>query len=156
VAIDWICRDLGHIYNSYQQVLKLPLFVVLDTNILTVPAQFGVDVFAETERILERNIKFVVLTSVIKELERNHDIAVRTEKIKFRIALDLVERCTVVELDEQIKSKPVDDQVLEYAFSRNGVIATNDRQLRERALARGVPVLFLRGKKRLELQGTVK
>ena len=134
----------------------MPIIVVLDTNILTVPAQFSVDIFAESERVVERRIEFVVLKSVIEELERKLEVAVRTEKFKFRIALDFVERCTVVNLDEVSSAKPVDDQVLEYAQSVNGVVATNDKELREKSLERGVPVLFMRGKKRLELQGTIR
>ncbi len=47
----------------------MPVIVVLDTNILTVPAQFSVDIFAESERVVERRIEFVVLKSVIQELE---------------------------------------------------------------------------------------
>ncbi len=134
----------------------MPVIVVLDTNILTVPAQFSVDIFAESERVVERRIEFVVLKSVIQELERKLQGAVRTEKFKFRIALDFVERCTVIGLDEITSAKPVDNQVLEYALSVNGIIATNDKELREKSLERGVPVLFMRGKKRLELQGTIR
>jgi len=137
-------------------VLELPVIVVLDTNILTVPAQFSVDIFTESERVVERRIEFVVLKSVIHELERNLEDAVRTEKYKFRVALDFVERCTIIGLDELTSAKPVDDQVLEYAQSVNGVVATNDKELREKSLDRGVPVLFMRGKKRLELQGTIR
>ncbi len=135
---------------------NLPIIVVLDTNMLTVPAQFRVDIFTETERVIERNIEFIVLESVVRELERNLEAAVRTERFKFRTALDFVERCTVVKLDDVSRAKPVDDQVLEYACSVSGVVATNDKDLREQSLARGVPVLFLRGKKRLELQGTIR
>ena len=134
----------------------MPVIVVLDTNILTVPAQFSVDIFAESERVVERRIEFVVLKSVIEELERKLEGAVRTEKFKFRIALDFVERCTIIGLDELTSAKPVDDQVLEYAQSVNGVVATNDKELREKSLKQGVPVLFMRGKKRLELQGTIR
>jgi uncharacterized protein len=137
-------------------VLELPVIVVLDTNILTVPAQFSVDIFAESERVVERRIEFVVLKSVIHELEKKLEDAVRTEKFKFRIALDFVERCTIIGLDEITSAKPVDDQVLEYALSVHGIVATNDKELREKSLDRGVPVLFMRGKKRLELQGTVR
>jgi len=137
-------------------VLELPVIVVLDTNILTVPAQFSVDIFAESERVVERRIEFVVLKSVIHELERKLEDAVRTEKFKFKIALDFVERCTIIDLDELTSTKPVDDQVLEYALSVHGIVATNDKELREKSLDRGVPVLFMRGKKRLELQGTIR
>ena len=134
----------------------MPVIVVLDTNILTVPAQFSVDIFAESERVVERRIEFVVLKSVIQELESKLEDAVRTEKFKFRVALDFVERCTIKGLDKLTSAKPVDDQVLEYALSVNGVVATNDKELREKSLKCGVPVLFMRGKKRLELQGTIR
>jgi len=134
----------------------LPVIVVLDTNILTVPAQFSVDIFAESERVVERRIEFVVLKSVIQELERKLEDAVRTEKFKFRIALDFVERCTIISLDALTSAQPVDDQVLEYALSVHGIVATNDKDLRKKSLERGVPVLFMRGKKRLELQGTIR
>ena len=134
----------------------MPIIVVLDTNILTVPAQFSVDIFTESERVVERRIEFVVLKSVIQELEKKLEDAVRTEKFKFRIALDFVERCTIIGLDEVTSAKPVDDQVLEYAQSVNGVVATNDKELREKSLKQGIPVLFMRGKKRLELQGTIR
>jgi rRNA-processing protein FCF1 len=137
-------------------VLELPVIVVLDTNILTVPAQFSVDIFAESERVVERRIEFVVLKSVIQELERKLESAVRTEKFKFRIALDFVERCTIIGLDEITSAKPVDAQILEYALSVDGIVATNDKELRKKSLERGVPVLFMRGKKRLELQGTIR
>jgi rRNA-processing protein FCF1 len=121
-----------------------------------VPAQFSVDIFAESERVVERRIEFVVLKSVIQELERKLEDAVRTEKFKFRIALDFVERCTIISLDALTSAQPVDDQVLEYALSVHGIVATNDKDLRKKSLERGVPVLFMRGKKRLELQGTIR
>jgi uncharacterized protein len=134
----------------------MSIIVVLDTNILTVPAQFSVDIFAESERVIEGRVEFIVLRSVIQELEKKLDTVARTEKFKFRIALDLVNRCTIIEPEEFPSSSSVDDQVLEYAIATNGVLATNDRGLRERCIQKGVPVIFLRGKKRLELIGTVR
>ncbi|MCK5240727.1 MAG: hypothetical protein KAR33_14320 [Candidatus Thorarchaeota archaeon] len=50
---------------------------------------------------------------------------------------------------------PVDDQVLAYAQSVKGVLATNDKELRVRAKSNGVPVLILRGMKYLVLEGYV-
>ncbi len=134
----------------------MSIIVVLDTNILTVPAQFSVDIFTESERVLERKVEFVVLRTVIQELERKLDVVARTEKFKFRVALDLIDRCTIIESDDFVNASSVDDQVLEYAIGVNGVVATNDRDLRERSIQAGVPVIFLRGKKRLELLGTVR
>ena len=95
----------------------LQLLVILDTNFLTVPAQFGVDVFSEAERVLERNIEFIVLESVLSEIKAKFERAKKTESRKFKIALDLVERCRVVELDHSLKGTTVDDQLLEYTVS---------------------------------------
>lgn len=134
----------------------LPLVVVLDTNILTVPAQFSVDIFSEAERILERNVEFVVLDSVVTELERNLNISTGKEGRWFKIALDLVKRCKIVKSTQVQQGTPVDERILEYAISCKGVIATNDRTLKERAISQGTPVLYLRGKKQLQLMGYVK
>jgi rRNA-processing protein FCF1 len=136
-------------------VRTLPLCVILDTNFLTVPAQFGVDVFSEAERVLERSIEFILLDSVIDEIKAKLERAGKTESRMFKVALDLTERCKVVKIDQSMKDFLVDDQLLEYAVSVNGVLATNDRELRERAAERGVPVLILRGKKHLELKGSI-
>ena len=136
-------------------VRTLPLCVILDTNFLTVPAQFGVDVFSEAERVLERSIEFILLDSVIDEIKAKLERAGKTESRMFKVALDLTERCKVVKIDQSMKDFLVDDQLLEYAVSVKGVLATNDRELRERAAERGVPVLILRGKKHLELKGSI-
>jgi rRNA-processing protein FCF1 len=136
-------------------VRTLPLCVILDTNFLTVPAQFGVDVFSEAERVLERSIDFILLDSVLDEIKEKLERAGKTERRMFNVALDLAQRCKVVEINQSMKESPVDDQLLEYAVSVSGVLATNDRDLRERAAERGVPVLMLRGKKHLELKGSI-
>lgn len=136
-------------------VLIVPQIVVLDTNILTVPAQFGVDIFEEARRELELSIEFVVLDAVIGEIERKLETGSRIEKQKFKIALDLAKRCTIERGGNLIKSATVDQQILEFAQISNGVIATNDKSLIEQAIAQGTPVLFLRGKKRLQLRGTI-
>ena len=136
-------------------VKNMPLPVIMDTNFLTVPAQFGVDVFSEAERVLERSLDFILLDSVVEEINSKLERASRTEARMFKIALDLVERCTIVPVDEAAKSTPVDDQLLVYTKSVEGILATNDRELRERAKSQGVPVLLLRGKKHLELEGSM-
>jgi rRNA-processing protein FCF1 len=133
----------------------LSLIVVLDTNILTVPAQFGVDIFSEAERVLERSIEFVVLDSVVMELERNLRNATSKERGMFKIALDLVKRCRIVESPKEQQNIPVDKRILEYAIASKGVIATNDKKLKKCAISQRTPVLYLRGKKQLQLTGFI-
>ncbi|NOR38966.1 MAG: nucleotide-binding protein [Candidatus Thorarchaeota archaeon] len=130
--------------------------VILDTNFLAVPAQFGVDIFSEIERVVERRVEFVLLESTVKEIElKGGPGAGKTEAKVFRIAKELIQRCTVVKVPESLAAMPVDDQLLEYAVSAKGALATNDRELRMRARERRVPVLLLRGKKRVALEGSV-
>ncbi len=133
----------------------MPLHVIIDTNFLTVPVQFGVDVFAEAERVLERNLEFILLDSIIEEIKSKIQRANRTEARMFRVALDLANQCSIVSVDASMKVNPVDDQLVEFTKSVRGVLATNDKELREKAIAQGVPVLRLRGKKHLELDGSV-
>ncbi|MFW9794103.1 MAG: hypothetical protein ACFFEE_07375, partial [Candidatus Thorarchaeota archaeon] len=55
-------------FSLPNSVRIMPLHVLVDTNFLTIPAQFGVDVFSEAERVLERGVEFVLLDSVFNEI----------------------------------------------------------------------------------------
>ena len=127
--------------------LSLP--VILDTNFITIPAQFGIDIFAEAEILLERRLTFILLKSVVQEIES------RASDKKFRMTKALFDRCSIEEVSSSMNKLSVDDQILEYTISMNGILATNDKELRRKARKKGVPVLFLRGKKRLVLEGIV-
>ena len=133
----------------------MPITVVLDTNMLTVPAQFGLDIFEEAERELERNVDFVVIEPVLWELEKKLEQLSGAARQRFKVAMDLLKRCTIKKVSNSVTSLPVDQQILVFTKSINGVIATNDKGLIDQAIAEGIPVLFLRGKKRLRLRGTI-
>ncbi len=137
-------------------VSKVAYQVILDTNFLAVPAQFGVDIFSEIERVLERRVEFVLLESTVKEIDLKGGLgAGKTDRHVFKIAKDLIQRCKVVKVPEALTAMPVDDQLIEYAISVKGALATNDRELRKKARERRIPVLLLRGKKRVDLEGSV-
>lgn len=132
----------------------MPITVVVDTNFLAVPAQFGVDIFREAERVIEQAIEFVLLDSVLDEIdakiENSED---RMELRMFRIARDMSDKCKIV--SSEGLSGSVDDQLLEYAGKVNGILATNDKELKTRARNAKIPVLLLRGRKHLTLEGIV-
>jgi rRNA-processing protein FCF1 len=69
------------------------------------------------------------------------------------VALDLVNRCDIHDYEGDAVS--VDDQILDYSRSAKAIVATNDRELRQRATAQGLPVLYMRSKKRLDLDGSL-
>ncbi len=132
----------------------LPITIVLDTNFLTIPAEFGVDIFSEIERIIERRAHLVILEPVLSEIK--HRLANprgHRERQKFKMALDLVERCELVPMSES--DSPVDDLLIQYCLANHAVLATCDKELKRKAKQAHIPVIFLRGKKRLTLDGSL-
>jgi rRNA-processing protein FCF1 len=136
-------------------VNKVVILVVVDTNFLTLPYQFNVDVFSESKMVLEQRVDFVILRSVLEEINKLAETARGSDKRAFRIALELAENCKLVDVLGPISEMAVDDQLIEHTAQVGGVLATNDKELRARAKVRGIPVLLLRGKKRLVLEGEV-
>jgi hypothetical protein len=122
------------------------LSVILDTNALMTPAQFGVDIFSELERL--GFCRFLVPAGVVEELERLCANSRGREKSAASVALSLVRRCKV--LDAKTK-EPVDEEILKLAEEMHAAVFTNDRELKEKLKSRGVRLVYLRQKKKLEL-----
>ena len=69
------------------------------------------------------------------------------EAVAARVGSDLAERCRVIDTGATY----ADDAVVE-AADPDGYVVTNDRPLRDRLLERGVRVIGLRGKDKLDIQ----
>ncbi len=133
----------------------LTLHVLLDANFLALPAEFGIDIFTETTALLEQRVHFIVLESVVNEINSRVSSSLKSRSRIFNVAKDLLKQCEIVSVAPSLAQLPVDEQLLEYAAVTGAVLATNDQQLRRRARERGVPVLILRSKKYLLLDGNV-
>ncbi|MDI6718766.1 MAG: nucleotide-binding protein [Methanomicrobiales archaeon] len=121
--------------------------ILLDTNALMLPGQFGIDLFDELLRLCGR-YEPMTLTDVLRELEgiargRGRDAAAA------RLGLQLCERCRLVESEGM--GGTVDEKVMQAAEASGSVVVTNDRGLRDALLERGVDVIVMRGQKKLEL-----
>jgi rRNA-processing protein FCF1 len=131
-----------------------PLRVILDSNALFVSLQFRIDVFSELERLLNRRFELVLLSSVKRELE----ILAEKGSPKMRrdacYALKFAERCRLVEV-EASGSALVDDVIVEVAGEWGSAVFTNDKQLRKRLRDISVPVIYVRQKSRLEIDGLI-
>jgi hypothetical protein len=129
---------------------KEALKVILDSNALFVPLKFKLDIFVEVERLLNRNIDFVLLTPVKHELE----LLAARDSPKIRkdaaYALKLAEKCKFVTVDDREKLS-TDDVIVKVAKAWNSPVFTNDRQLRKRLRDISVPVIYVRQKSRLEI-----
>jgi rRNA-processing protein FCF1 len=129
----------------------LPVKVILDANFLMIPFQFHIDVFQEIEYLLQKKVDFIVPSSVKLELT---NISSRGGEgaPEASLALQLASRCRVVEVGLQ-PGETVDDAIVKAAQKLSAVVATNDLELKKRLRDINVPVVYLRDKSKLEVEG---
>jgi len=130
------------------------LKVILDSNFLFVPSQFQVDVFEELAKLLNQRFEPVLLSPTYNELLKMAEKGSPSRRKQASLALKLAENCRVIDV-EKIWEETNDDVILRIASEWKSPVATNDRELRRRLRDRGIPVIFLRGKSRLELEGAL-
>ncbi len=112
--------------------------IILDTNALMVPAEFGVDIFSELSKL--GFDEWIVPFGVARELE---GIASRGKgRSAARVALALTDRCQMIEAEGAAGT--VDDSILELAVEMKVAVFTNDAELKGRLRAGGVKVVYLR------------
>jgi len=121
--------------------------ILLDTNALLMPAQFGVDLYDELLALFG-DFEPIALEEVVGELSGlargwGRDAAAA------RVGLALVRRSTVVPSGSTAEG--VDNRVIEYARREGCTVVTNDRELRNALLREGVDVVSMRRQKTLEL-----
>jgi len=130
------------------------LKVILDSNALFVLLEFKIDIFVEVQKLLNRKVDFVLLSPVKHELELLAD----RDSLKIRkeaaYALRFAEKCKYVAVDEDEKLS-TDDAIVKVAKAWNSPVFTNDRQLRRKLRDISVPVIYVRQKSRLEIDGLI-
>ncbi|MDO8740649.1 MAG: nucleotide-binding protein [Candidatus Woesearchaeota archaeon] len=122
--------------------------IILDTNFLTIPAEFKVDIFSEIDRICNFNYSLFVLDKSVEELKKMIETQKGKEKAKARLALQLIEN-KEISIIKTNSGKTVDDLLVDLSEDRNNIIATQDRELRKQL--KGKTTIFLRNKKYLEM-----
>jgi len=134
---------------------KNKFLVLLDTNFLMLPANLRIDIFAALDNVIKRAYKPVVLSGILGELEKLHLKGRKKQKIAIKIALKFAEKCTILE-EELLEKEIIDDYIIRIAEENQPcAVATADNILRNRLKERGIPVIFLRQKKHLEINGTI-
>ena len=131
---------------------KESLKVILDSNSLFVPSELKIDIFQQTKSLLNRNVDFILLSPVKQELELLTTKDSPKTRREALYALELAEKCRYV-IIEQEKGVTTDDVVVKVAKDWNAPVFTNDRQLRKRLRDISVPVIYVRQKSRLDIDG---
>ncbi len=126
--------------------------VILDSNFLFLPSQFKVDIFEELTSLLSQRYDPVLLSPTYKELRKIAEEGSPKMCKQASMALKLAEKCHVVEVKQDLNETP-DDVIVRLAAKWKCPVATNDRVLKKRLRDISVPVIYLRQKSRLEMDG---
>ena len=130
------------------------LKVIVDSNALFVPLQFKIDILSELERLLNKRFDLILLSSVKHELETLAKKGSPKMRKNAAYALKLGEKCTYVKVEDH-ESSQVDDVIVETAEKWKAPVFTNDVLLRKRLRDISVPVIYVRQKSRLEIDGMI-
>ena len=133
---------------------KQPLKVIADSNALFIPLEFKIDIFAELSRLLNRNYELVLLSPVKRELETLTQKSSPKTRKNAAFALSLAEKCTYVNIQEK-PNEPTDDAIIRIAKQWKTPVFTNDKQLKKKLRDISVPVIYVRQKSRLEIDGLI-
>jgi len=127
------------------------LKIVLDTNMLLLLAD-GINIFEQIEEKLAIKPEYIVLKPVYMELKKLAENPLKKIGRKARFVLSIIDKyCEIVDVES---NKPVDDLIVEYAVENHAAVASNDRKLREKLRARGIPEIYLREEKMMiEVEG---
>jgi hypothetical protein len=123
--------------------------VILDTNFLLIPNEFKVDIFTEIKRIAP-TYKLYIIDGTIDELNTiiERKGTKDKDKLNAKIGLQLIEqkKVAIIKGSEKI----VDDSIVHIANS-DTIVATSDRELRQRLRKNKIQLISLRKKQYLTL-----
>jgi len=117
--------------------------IILDTDFILHSIENKVDFFEEIKRISQFKYKICIIDRTLEELKNK-----KNEKL----ALSLLKN--KVDIIQTKKDKPVDDLILSLE-SKNIVVCTSDKELKEKLKKRNIPVIHLRKRKYLVIENVL-
>ncbi|ADG12832.1 type II toxin-antitoxin system VapC family toxin [Methanocaldococcus infernus] len=127
--------------------------VVPDTNFLIYCFKHKINFDYEIERALNTKFEVVILKPIKEELEKllsSKDIKGK-EKLAISLALSKIKNYKFLDIEGY-----ADEVIYRYAKSKkNVIVATNDKELKNRLLESKIPVMCVRQKKYFEVFGLI-
>lgn len=120
--------------------------VILDSNAILMLFEFSLDFESELTRLLGK-YKIIIPSPIVEELILLSEKDKGQKGMNAKAALDLIKKYDIFNID----AKTADEAVLLTAKKTNGFVVTNDKELRQKLKELSIRVIFLRGKKTLEL-----
>lgn len=125
--------------------------ILFDTNFLTIPYQYGIDVLTEIEALIPEKHEISVPSSVIRELEKLGGESHGRDSVAARVALQMIKKSGEITIIDVHENTGVDDTLLDLAVKNKPdvFVCTNDKILRRKLKENGVRTVCMRGKDRL-------
>jgi len=130
----------------------MTLKVIVDSNFLMIPSQFHLNIFKELQRVLNRDIKIIILLPIYEELLNISKNSGPKLKKQAEMTLKLIEGFEIINIRPNC-SENVDDFIAHIAKKWDCPVATNDRKLRKKLRDINVSAIYLRHRTHLEVEG---
>ncbi len=128
--------------------------VVFDSSFFFIPSQFQLDIFEELTSLLNQRFDPILLSPTQEELQKLAKVGSPKTRKQALLALKLAKKCRVIYVEKGSKETH-DDVIVRVTVEWQCPAATNDRELKKRLRNLGIPVIFLRQKHRLEVEGAI-
>ncbi len=120
--------------------------VILDSSALMMPFEYSINLEDELTRLLGK-FQILVPKPIVEELISLSKIGKGRKKRLAKSALIFIKNYSIIDSEGR-----GDDSVLFLAKKYQGIVVTNDRDLRNRVKKSSLQTIFLRGKKKLFLE----
>jgi rRNA-processing protein FCF1 len=140
--------------EGLSQVEKKTAKIILDSNAFFVPLDFRIDLVDDLKKLLNRNFELILISQVKKELEALVEKGSPKMRKKASYALKIAETCNYIDVNASALAA-TDDIIVKTAKEWKAMVFTNDRGLKEKLRNISVPVIYVRQKSRLEIDGMI-
>lgn len=130
------------------------LQVILDSNFLFIPSKFKIDILEDLAKTLNQRFEPIILSLTYKELQKIAESGPTKLSRQANFALKFAKRCYKIEVEKGDKESH-DDVIVRVAADMKCCVATNDSALRKRLRRINVPVVYLRQKSHLAVNGSI-
>jgi rRNA-processing protein FCF1 len=129
--------------------------VIMDSNAFLVSVQFRIDILEELGRLLNAKPELILLSAVQKELAKLKETGSPKMRKDIVLTMKLADKCVFFKTGEMANSS-ADDVIVDAASRLKTAVFTNDRQLRKRLRDINVPVIYVRQKSHLSMEGMMQ
>lgn len=128
--------------------------VILDTNFLFIPGDVGIDIFTQIQQIMSEPHELCVMDSTIHELETIIKTSSKQKQgLNAKLGLILIKQKNLKTINGSSKNY-ADSSILDYASQNpeKTIVATQDRDLKNKLKKIPIRIITLRQKKYLEMR----